>query len=48
VERLSQVGRWRVSLQLDQQDNTLVELHARLLGDGKPLTETWVYRWTPS
>jgi len=25
-----------------------VELHARLLGEGKPLTETWIYRWTPA
>lgn len=39
---------WRVSLELDPKGEKLVELHARLLGDGKPLTETWIYRWTPS
>jgi periplasmic glucans biosynthesis protein len=45
---LPDVGGWRVSLELDPQDNKLVEMHARLLGDGKPLTETWIYRWTPT
>ena len=41
-------GGWRVSLELDPQDNKLVEMSARLLGDGKPLTESWFYRWTPT
>jgi glucans biosynthesis protein len=45
---LPDIGGWRVSLELDTQDNKLVEMHARLLGDGKPLTETWIYRWTPA
>ena len=45
---LPDIGGWRVSLELDPQANTLVELHARLLGEGKPLTETWIYRWTPA
>jgi glucans biosynthesis protein len=45
---LPDISGWRVSLELDPQDSKLVELHARLLGDGKPLTETWVYRWTPT
>jgi glucans biosynthesis protein len=45
---LPAVGGWRVSLELDPQDNKLVEMHARLLGEGKPLTETWLYRWTPT
>ncbi len=44
---LPEIGGWRVSLELDPQDNQLVEMHARLMGDGKPLTETWIYRWTP-
>ena len=41
------VGGWRVSIQLDTQDNKLVELHARLMQDDQPLTDTWIYRWTP-
>jgi glucans biosynthesis protein len=40
------IGGWRVSLELDTQDNKLVEMHARLMDAGKPLTETWIYRWT--
>ena len=40
------IGGWRVSLELDTQDNKLVELHARLMDGDKPLTETWIYRWT--
>jgi glucans biosynthesis protein len=40
------VGGWRVSIELDTQDNKLVELHARLMQADQPLTETWIYRWT--
>lgn len=48
LQALPDIGGWRVSLELDAQTNTLVELHASLLGEGKPLTETWIYRWTPA
>jgi glucans biosynthesis protein len=41
-----EVDGWRVSIELDTQDNKLVELHARLMQADQPLTETWVYRWT--
>ena len=41
------ISGWRVSIELDPQDNKLVELHARLTLGDKPLTETWIYRWTP-
>jgi periplasmic glucans biosynthesis protein len=40
------VSGWRVSIELDTQDNKLVELHARMMQGDQPLTETWVYRWT--
>ena len=40
------INGWRVSIQLDTQDNTLVELHARIMQGDQPLTETWIYRWT--
>jgi periplasmic glucans biosynthesis protein len=40
------VDGWRVSIELDTQDNKLVELHARLMQGDQPLTETWIYRWT--
>lgn len=40
------VSGWRVSLEVDTQDNKLVELHARMMLGDQPLTETWIYRWT--
>lgn len=40
------LGGWRVSIELDTQDNKLVELHARIMQGDQPLTETWIYRWT--
>jgi glucans biosynthesis protein len=40
------ISGWRISIELDPEDNKLVELHARLMQADKPLTETWVYRWT--
>jgi glucans biosynthesis protein len=39
-------GGWRVSIELDLEDNKLVELHARMMQGDQPLTETWIYRWT--
>lgn len=40
------ISGWRLSIELDTQDNKLVELHARLMQGDQPLTETWIYRWT--
>ena len=40
------VNGWRVSIELDPQDNKLVELHGRLMQGDQALTETWIYRWT--
>lgn len=37
---------WRLSFQLTTGDEKLIELHARLLDSGRPITETWAYRWT--
>jgi glucans biosynthesis protein len=37
---------WRLSFQLATGDEKLIELHARLLDSGRPITETWAYRWT--
>jgi glucans biosynthesis protein len=42
------LGGWRISIELDTQKQTVVELHARLMDGDKPLTETWIARWTPS
>ncbi len=39
-------GGWRISFEL-QPAAKLVELHAQLMDGKKPLSETWLYRWTP-
>jgi glucans biosynthesis protein len=47
AEQNPSIDGWRISIEQDPQDNKVVELHARLMDGAKPLTETWVYRWTP-
>ncbi|HEY3848658.1 MAG TPA: glucan biosynthesis protein G [Acetobacteraceae bacterium] len=42
------LGGWRVSIELDTQKQKVVEMHARLMDGDKPLTETWIGRWTTS
>ena len=46
VEPNAVTGGWRLSFQLVQGSEKLVELHARLMDGETPLTETWIYRWT--
>ena len=46
VEPNPATGGWRLSFQLDQGSEKLVEMHARLMDGDNPLTETWIYRWT--
>lgn len=48
TQRNPDVGGWRISIELDTKDQKVVELHARLMDGDKPLTETWIARWTPS
>jgi glucans biosynthesis protein len=48
VQHVPDFGGWRVSLELDPKGEKLVDLHARLMDKDKPLSETWIYRWTPS
>lgn len=37
---------WRLSFQLATDGQKVIEMHARLLSAGKPISETWIYRWT--
>jgi len=46
VTRLPEGGRWRVTFRLDTKGNEPAELMVRLLLDGVPITETWLYRYT--
>lgn len=38
----------RASFELSPGDATVAELRLRLLKGGRPITETWLYRWTAS
>jgi glucans biosynthesis protein len=40
-------GGWRLSFNLEPGNATVVELRAGLFENDAPLSETWVYRWTP-
>jgi periplasmic glucans biosynthesis protein len=46
VEPNPDIHGWRLSFQLDQGSETLIDMHARLMDGETPLTETWIYRWT--
>lgn len=41
-----EAGVYRASFELDPQREGIVELRAVLLSDGKPWSETWLYRWS--
>jgi glucans biosynthesis protein len=41
-----ETGGLRVSFELDVKNETLIELRGQLMTNDKPLTETWLYRWT--
>ena len=47
----SETGGWRISFNMDPGGAKLVEMHCYLVqtapAGGQPLTETWIYRWTP-
>jgi glucans biosynthesis protein len=38
----------RASFELDPNGADLIELRLRVMRDNRPLTETWLYRWTAS
>ncbi|MFA6266614.1 MAG: glucan biosynthesis protein G [Pseudolabrys sp.] len=42
-----QTGGWRLSFNLEPGNASVVELRASLMQNDEPLSETWVYRWTP-
>ncbi len=46
VEANPATGGWRLSFELAQGSEKLIEMHARLMDGETPLTETWIYRWT--
>ena len=44
--RNAETGGWRMSFEFATADDA-IELRARLKDAGAPLSETWLYRWTP-
>ena len=40
-------GGWRLSFTLDPSKEPVIELRAQLMLDDQPLSEIWLYRWTP-
>jgi glucans biosynthesis protein len=47
VEPNPATGGWRIMFTLIAGDAKLVELNGVLMNDQTPLSETWLYRWTP-
>jgi len=43
---VAQTGVYRVAFEFDPEDEDIVEMRVVLHADGKPWSETWLYRWT--
>jgi periplasmic glucans biosynthesis protein len=41
------IGGWRMSFELAPEKANAVELRAQLMHNDDPLSEVWIYRWTP-
>ncbi|WP_259779836.1 glucan biosynthesis protein [Aestuariispira ectoiniformans] len=48
VRQNLETGGWRMNFDCLPDGDDDVEMHAFLEIDGRPLTETWLYRWNPS
>lgn len=42
-----ETGGWRLSFEISVKDQSPVELRAVLMQNDEPLSEVWIYRWTP-
>lgn len=47
IKRIPQTGKTRLSFELDPSSTEVAELRALLTKGGKPVSETWLYRWRP-
>jgi len=47
VKRHPETGKTRLSFELSTQNADVAELRALLTKGGKPVSETWLYRWRP-
>ncbi len=46
LQRIPDTSAWRLAFQLVTGSEVAIELRGRLMNGGKPLSETWLYRWT--
>jgi glucans biosynthesis protein len=42
----TETGGMRISFELDTKNENLIELRGQLKTQDKPVSETWLYRWT--
>jgi len=47
VQHNPEIGGWRLTFELLPERNPVVELRAQLFRDQEPMSEVWIYRWTP-
>jgi glucans biosynthesis protein len=47
VQPNQDIGGWRVTFELIPADTQVADMHCVLLDEHGPLSETWIYRWTP-
>jgi periplasmic glucans biosynthesis protein len=47
VQRAAPIQGWRVSFELAPGSEQLVDMHCILMSEQGPLSENWIYRWTP-
>ncbi len=48
LSRVDANGAWRLVFDVESDGTTPLELRAYLVGDGRRLTETWLYQWRPA
>jgi glucans biosynthesis protein len=48
LSRVDANGAWRLVFDVESDGTTPLELRAYLVGDGRQLTETWLYQWRPA
>jgi glucans biosynthesis protein len=47
LQRNPMTDGWRLSFELIPKKEPVIELRAQITKDDKPLSEVWLYRWTP-
>lgn len=47
LQYIAETGVWRLFIDVSAEDGAVVEMSAHLAGEGRKLTEDWVYQWLP-